>query len=595
MRDMSVSPSRNSSLSSAEKKEDVYEENFYVRSQEDEKNEVKRKPLASRRPSNISPYENRMNNDIFMKRYAQNIDHEILEEERLARKRKSETPLRACNCKRSKCLKLYCECYAAGVFCFDCNCTACENTVPTTYKNFTKERITHADAGGTPTLPPPTGGSESSTCNKRKSHAKQRDGCNCKKSKCLKKYCECYEADGHCDEKCKCINCKNYPGSAELYAARTKHNKIIVSNNKLSDNLSENRRKKITPSPEFISNNNICGDDTIHKQIITPQPEQRYSFEKPQPKKYRVSQRKLRTAWLTTLNNGRSIALKNVKSIIHVVAKKEDACHAAQTVFDTIVARDTEQINQAKRIAIAAATEGTRAVSRKQLSKAEELCVAKAVGTATYSAVLDSIREEKLARAAGDWSQIAASTAREISILSENTDQTLDVQLEKSAISTVNSLASAWQPDEAKLAEEISINFSRIAAKFKSRATYLEKLALLLENPRNLESLAKRHNAFMTHADVRDGPPIQSGLGRIDRKPILIKIFQCLGNEDLFGASLVSQDWTNVAFDHKLWDFDFKAQLNISYSTSLLNSTSIDIPSPIRQKKKFFSPHADRS
>merc|ERR1712147_418354 len=31
----------------------------------------------------------------------------------------ASTSFKPCNCKKSKCLKLYCECYAAGVFCRD--------------------------------------------------------------------------------------------------------------------------------------------------------------------------------------------------------------------------------------------------------------------------------------------------------------------------------------------------------------------------------------------------------------------------------------------------------------------------------------------
>uniref|UniRef100_A0A915LDZ2 CRC domain-containing protein n=1 Tax=Meloidogyne javanica TaxID=6303 RepID=A0A915LDZ2_MELJA len=34
-------------------------------------------------------------------------------------------------------------------------------------------------------------------------------GCHCKKSNCLKNYCECYEAKVPCTERCKCIACKN--------------------------------------------------------------------------------------------------------------------------------------------------------------------------------------------------------------------------------------------------------------------------------------------------------------------------------------------------------------------------------------------------
>ena len=34
---------------------------------------------------------------------------------------------KACNCKKSKCLKLYCECFAARMYCVNCNCVDCHN------------------------------------------------------------------------------------------------------------------------------------------------------------------------------------------------------------------------------------------------------------------------------------------------------------------------------------------------------------------------------------------------------------------------------------------------------------------------------------
>lgn len=41
-------------------------------------------------------------------------------------------------------------------------------------------------------------------------------GCNCKNSRCMKKYCECYQAGIQCTEKCKCANCSNgKPGQAD--------------------------------------------------------------------------------------------------------------------------------------------------------------------------------------------------------------------------------------------------------------------------------------------------------------------------------------------------------------------------------------------
>ncbi len=32
-----------------------------------------------------------------------------------------------CNCRKSKCLKLYCECFSNGDYCANCNCVDCHN------------------------------------------------------------------------------------------------------------------------------------------------------------------------------------------------------------------------------------------------------------------------------------------------------------------------------------------------------------------------------------------------------------------------------------------------------------------------------------
>ena len=115
-----------------------------------------------------------------------------------------DTLAMTCNCKKSKCLKLYCECFQRRQYCQDCNCVDCLNTDRT-------EHLRQAAIRGTIERNPTA---FTSKFEKRAGKRSHNAGCNCKKSACLKKYCECFQASVACGTNCKCSNCKNYEGAA---------------------------------------------------------------------------------------------------------------------------------------------------------------------------------------------------------------------------------------------------------------------------------------------------------------------------------------------------------------------------------------------
>ncbi|KAI5060047.1 hypothetical protein GOP47_0024467 [Adiantum capillus-veneris] len=142
-----------------------------------------------------------------------------------ARKRAStgdsyETGCKRCNCKKSKCLKLYCECFAAGLFCVDnCSCQECHNK-PAFEETVLEIRQQIESRNPLAFAPRVIQAVSQSPITREKTSdftppARHKKGCSCKKSKCLKKYCECYQAGVGCSESCRCENCQNLYGKKE--------------------------------------------------------------------------------------------------------------------------------------------------------------------------------------------------------------------------------------------------------------------------------------------------------------------------------------------------------------------------------------------
>lgn len=140
-----------------------------------------------------------------------------------------------CQCKKSLCLKLYCECfnnnqvqqlYIYNQVCSTlCGCRDCGNRLDNQ-----KERgkaIQEALQRNLDAFEEPYTKSLNELPTKRElvpPHVKTvNKGCTCKKTACKKKYCDCFSSGNKCLPTCKCLNCTNNNTNTDTQRKRVRN------------------------------------------------------------------------------------------------------------------------------------------------------------------------------------------------------------------------------------------------------------------------------------------------------------------------------------------------------------------------------------
>ena len=148
-----------------------------------------------------------------------------------------------CTCSKTGCRKKYCACFSRGKYCDGCECKNCQNfprpnNIQPSVQNIVRneENIENPKA--------------------------QRVICNCTKSNCMKKYCECYKQGFKCNSLCRCLECKN-----KIYI----NNNIINNNNEnINYNMNANSNiSNINNESNGYNNYNLNNNNNMNDSINT--------------------------------------------------------------------------------------------------------------------------------------------------------------------------------------------------------------------------------------------------------------------------------------------------------------------------------------
>ena len=114
---------------------------------------------------------------------------------------------KCCKCEKSQCLKLYCECLKNGEFCGPaCSCITCKNIVGNNEREvaITSIRSRNQIMAPNVTLSQADGASGADATQQQQLVFPliRPVSCRCKKSKCQKRYCECFQVGSLCTPEC---------------------------------------------------------------------------------------------------------------------------------------------------------------------------------------------------------------------------------------------------------------------------------------------------------------------------------------------------------------------------------------------------------
>lgn len=149
-----------------------------------------------------------------------------------------------CNCKKSGCLKMYCECFRRKGYCDSCNCIGCMNKIECEpmrqqamqlikEKNpFAFEEIIVVQK-------------KENTENDNLQVPHHIKGCKCKKTNCKKKYCECFQMGVQCGPDCQCTGCLNDKISTTNISQSTE-NEPIRKQKKILEEYSQSQLNSIS-------------------------------------------------------------------------------------------------------------------------------------------------------------------------------------------------------------------------------------------------------------------------------------------------------------------------------------------------------------